>query len=54
MMTPHGCYCAAMGSIGPEHKHAILAWIHGFLYLDTSPYWTDPQIGLDTRYRDLR
>jgi hypothetical protein len=44
-MRDHGCYClyykAVAPSAGPLPWHDFLRWLHGFLFVWTSPFWTD-------------
>jgi hypothetical protein len=43
-MQQHGCYCAAYRAYGPCDPDgpawsAVFRWLHGFLFVNTSPYW---------------
>lgn len=50
-MRDHGCYCAYYDAVapntGPTDFHQALRWLHGFLFIKTSLYWTDTTHGLD-------
>jgi hypothetical protein len=50
-MKPHGCQCAYYDAVAPSTApggwHRFLRWLHGFLFINTSCYWTDPVHGLD-------
>lgn len=45
MLIPHGCYCAATDAVapcvGPSEYHHWLRWLHGWLFQDQSPYWSE-------------
>lgn len=44
-MAQYGCYCSYYNAIEPSVEpgdwHLFLRWLHGFLFIKTSPFWTD-------------
>jgi len=45
------CECAYYTAIapgyGPQTQHVWLRWLHGFIFIHTSPFWTEYPYGLD-------
>lgn len=44
-MRDHGCYCAYYDAVapsqGPGDWHVFLRRLHGYLFMWTSPFWTE-------------